>query len=84
MEDRSSRRVRTLVTQTARSRCLSANQIACALISMRARSTCSNQRPDTLMQDRIARIDETSCTAQPDSVREEGSNGRDRQVEFHT
>ena len=33
---------------------------------MRARSTCSNQRPDTLMQDRIARIDETSCTARPD------------------
>src|SRR5262249_1852603 len=27
-------------------------------MSMRARSTCSNQRPDTLMQDRIARIDE--------------------------
>src|SRR5436190_24305220 len=33
---------------------------------MRARSTCSNQRPDTLMQDRIARIDEISCTARPD------------------
>ena len=26
----------------------------------------SNQRPDTLMQDRIARIDETSCTEWPD------------------
>src|SRR5258708_39662084 len=50
MEDRSSRRVRTLVTQKAR-RGLSANEIACALISMMARSTCSNQRPDTLMQD---------------------------------
>ena len=34
---------------------LSANEIACALISMMARSTrCSNQRPDTLMQDRIS------------------------------
>jgi hypothetical protein len=41
MEDRSSRRVRTLVTQMAR-----------ALISMMVRSTCSKQRPDTLMQDR--------------------------------
>ena len=52
MEDRSSRRVRTLVTPTAR-RGLSANKIACALISMMARSTTrSNQRPDTLMQDR--------------------------------
>jgi hypothetical protein len=53
MEDRSSRRVRTLVTQKAR-RGLSANEIACALISMMARSTCSNQRPNTLMQDRIS------------------------------
>jgi hypothetical protein len=26
----------------------------------------SNQRPDTLMQDRICRIDETSCNARPD------------------
>jgi hypothetical protein len=26
----------------------------------------SNQRPDTLMQDRIRQIDETSCTARPD------------------
>jgi hypothetical protein len=33
---------------------------------MMAGSTCSNQRPDTLMQDRIARIEETSCTARPD------------------
>src|SRR5262249_17497673 len=42
------------------------NEIARALISMMAGSTCSNHRPDTLMQDRIARIDETSCTARPD------------------
>src|SRR5262245_26928737 len=34
---------------------------------MMARSTTgSNQRPDTLMQDRICRIDETSCNARPD------------------
>jgi hypothetical protein len=53
MEDRSSWRVRTLVTLTAR-RGLSANKIACALISMMARSTTrSKGRPDTLMQDRI-------------------------------
>jgi hypothetical protein len=53
MEDRSSRRMRTLVTHLA-VRGLSANQIACALISMMARSTKrSNQRPDTLMQDRM-------------------------------
>ena len=32
---------------------------------MMAGSTRSNQRPDTLMQDRIARIEETSCTARP-------------------
>jgi hypothetical protein len=31
---------------------LSANENARALISMMARSKCSNQRPDTLMQDR--------------------------------
>ena len=38
---------------------LTANQIACALISMMARSTTrSNRRPDTLMQDRICQIDE--------------------------
>src|SRR5207248_10634509 len=52
MEVRSSRRVRTLVTQMA-PRGLSANEIARALISMMARSTASNQRPDTLMQDRL-------------------------------
>ena len=65
MEDGSSRRVRTLVTQMAR-RDLSGNKIACALISMMARSTCSNQRPDTLLQDRICQVDETSCNARPD------------------
>jgi hypothetical protein len=32
--------------------CLVPNQNARALISMMARSKCSNQRPDTLMQDR--------------------------------
>ena len=26
----------------------------------------SNQRPDTLMQDRIIQIDKSSCTARPD------------------
>jgi hypothetical protein len=26
----------------------------------------SNQRPDTLMQDRICQVDETSCNARPD------------------
>ena len=31
---------------------LSANEIACALISMMARSNAPNQRPNTLMQDR--------------------------------
>ena len=52
MEVRSSRRMRTLVTRMAL-RGLSANELARALISMMARSTtCSNQRPDTLMQDR--------------------------------
>src|SRR6266542_1803835 len=33
---------------------------------MMAQSKCSNQRPDTLMQDRICQIDETSCNARPD------------------
>ena len=65
MEDRSFRRMPTLVTRKAR-RGLSANEAACALISMMARSTCSNQRPDTLMQDRICEVDETSCNARPD------------------
>ena len=52
MEGRSSRRMRTLVTQLARFRGLSDNKIAGALISMMARSTTrSNQKPDTLVQD---------------------------------
>src|SRR5205814_6780258 len=34
---------------------------------MMARNTTrSNQRPDTLMQDRICQVDETSCNARPD------------------
>src|ERR1700704_3467881 len=34
---------------------------------MMARSTTrSNQRPDTLMQDRICQVEETSCNARPD------------------
>jgi hypothetical protein len=65
MEDRSSRRMRTLVTRMA-VRGLSGNENARALISMMARSKCSNQRPDTLMQDRICQVDETSCNARPD------------------
>ena len=67
MEDRSSRRMRTLVTLLAQ-RGLSANEIARALISMVARSTTrSNQRPDTLMQDRIRQIRRNllRCTAGP-------------------
>ncbi len=51
MEDRSSRCVRILVALLARSR-PGRYEIACALISMVARSmTRSNVRPDTLMQD---------------------------------
>jgi hypothetical protein len=67
MEDRSSRRMRTLVTRMAH-RGLSAKKNACALISMMARSTNrSNQRPDTLMQDRNAnRSTKPSCNARPD------------------
>jgi len=57
MEVRSSRHLRTLVTRMANSG-LSANEIAGALISMMARSKCSNQRPDTLMQDRYHQIDQ--------------------------
>jgi hypothetical protein len=53
MEDRSSRRVRALVTRKAQ-RGLSASEIVCALLSMTARSTCPNQRPNTLTQDRIS------------------------------
>src|SRR5580704_5806047 len=46
----------------------SANKTARALISMMARSTtCSNQKPDTLMQDRTsARSTKPSCNARPD------------------
>ena len=46
---------------------LTANQIACALISMMARSKCFNQRPDTLMQDRSppARRNHLQRTAGP-------------------
>ena len=57
MEIRSSRRLRTLVTQMAL-RGLSANEIAGALIPMMARARRSNQRPDTLMQDRSPPLDE--------------------------
>ena len=58
MEDRSSRRMRTLVTQMVH-RDLSAKKNAGALISMMARSSNrSNQRPDTLMQDQSLQIDE--------------------------
>src|SRR6516165_4205538 len=56
MEDRSSRCMRTLVTQMAPSG-LSGNEIAGTLIPMMARSTKgSNQRPDTLMQDRKSAV----------------------------
>ena len=67
MEDRSYRRMRTLVTQMA-IRGRSANKTTRALISMMARSTtCSNQKPDTLMQDRTsARSTKPSCNARPD------------------
>jgi hypothetical protein len=59
MEDRSSRRLRTLVTPMAH-RGLSANENASALIYMMAGSTTrSNQRPNTVMQDRINQVDET-------------------------
>ena len=52
MEVRSSRRMRTLVTRSPVETC-AAKEIARALIPMMARSTTrSNQRPDTLMQDR--------------------------------
>src|SRR4029450_2744405 len=65
MEDRSSRRPRTLVTPMAQ-RGLSANELSGALISMMARSTRFNQRPDTLMQDRHRQTAELSCNARPD------------------
>ena len=48
---------------------LSANEIARALISMMARgSKRSNQRPDTLMQDRYRQIAKTSCDALRDGA----------------
>src|SRR4030095_16601119 len=65
MEDRSSRRPRTLVTLMAQ-RGLSANELSGALISMMARSTRFTQRPDTLMQDRHRHFAEPSCDARPD------------------
>src|SRR5215831_3970689 len=79
MEDRSSRRLRTLVTHWP-VRGLSANENAGALISMMARSTNrSNQRPDTLMQDRRAdRSMKTSCDARPDHT-----NGSSLSVSRH-
>src|SRR3982074_1142020 len=66
MEVRSSRRMRTLVTQWS-NRGLSGNENARALISMMARSKCSNQRPDTLMRDRSppARRNHLQRTAGP-------------------
>src|SRR5262245_9356688 len=46
---------------------------------MMARSTtCSNLRPDTLMRDRICRIEETSCNARPDHTF--GSKGEELSV----
>jgi hypothetical protein len=42
------------------------NKVTCALISMMARSSRSKQRPDTVMQDRINQVEETSCIARPD------------------
>jgi hypothetical protein len=46
---------------------LSHNEIARALISMMARRQCSNQRPDTLMQDRSPPTRQKfSCNARPD------------------
>src|ERR1700738_2913501 len=41
---------------------LSANENARALISMMARSKCSNQRPDTLMQDAHRQLGEPLAT----------------------
>jgi hypothetical protein len=67
MEDRSYRRMRTLVTPTARSG-LSANQIAGALISMMARSTTQLQSEAGYIDARphLPRSTKTSCTARPD------------------
>jgi len=67
MEDRSSRRVRTLVTRKAR-RGLSANEIACALISMMARSTTrSNQKAGYIdARPLTAGSAKSTCNARPD------------------
>jgi hypothetical protein len=67
MEDRSFRRMRILVT-TRPVRGLAANETACAMTSMMARSTNrSKPRPDTLMQDRNPdRSTKFSCDARPD------------------
>ena len=40
----------------------------------------SNQKPDTLMQDRIARIDESSCTARPDHTWGQAGNCEGRNL----
>jgi hypothetical protein len=64
MEDRSFRRLRTLVTQMA-SCGLSGNEIAHALTSMMAGSSALITGR-TLMQDHIRQIDEPSCDAPPD------------------
>src|SRR5258708_24941692 len=61
---------------------LSANENARALISMMARSKCSNQRPDTLMQDRSppARRNHLQRTAGP-YIRVK-TGGRDGAIRF--
>jgi hypothetical protein len=58
---------RLFVVNLLNVRGLTANQIACALISIMARrSTRSNQKPDTLMQDRTsARSTNCDLTAGP-------------------
>jgi hypothetical protein len=66
MEKRSSQCIRTLLARSA-GRGMGAYQIGCARISMMARSTeRSNQRPDTLVQDRRFYFDHPSCDARPD------------------
>src|SRR6476661_5775168 len=63
---------------------LSANENACALISMMAQSKCSNQRPDTLMQDRSppARRIHLQRTAGPYIGSKTEVGGRNREVRF--
>ena len=66
MEDRSSRRMRTLVTQMAR-RGLSANEIARALISMVARSMTLQSKAGYIdARPLTASSTKTSCDARPD------------------